>query len=302
MESLHRMNTPQPSDQSVLLDYVSPDPVTIIITSLQNHHWRVAWHTFVACTCQISPIPAGHVFTRGRQGLTRATMVNPPNIYVSLGIMVAYCIALPFARLPSGYRTPRPLRTMFDLALLCYDSELPCLPEFEVQHETDREEHLKAKVVLAKRDYQFGLYLGKDGRRHLGISPLRVTYGDISVAAVDRIVVDSEWHRFANRWFRPPRVEHVIQPDSARISGPANNSPANSISSDTFGTGTERDKLPNNQISQTQVTLAPVAAVEAASSSRDHVQTATKSHEPASPAGIMRKKTDDLGQRAPSSS
>jgi hypothetical protein len=191
---------------------------------------------------------------------------------------------------------------MFDLALLCYDSELPCLPEFEVQHETDREEHLKAKVVLAKRDYQFGLYLGKDGRRHLGISPLRVTYGDISVAAVDRIVVDSEWHRFANRWFRPPRVEHVIQPDSARISGPANNSPANSISSDTFGTGTERDKLPNNQISQTQVTLAPVAAVEAASSSRDHVQTATKSHEPASPAGIMRKKTDDLGQRAPSSS
>jgi hypothetical protein len=94
------MNTPQPSDQSVLLDYVSPDPVTIIITSLQNHHWRVAWHTFVACTCQISPIPAGHVFTRGRQGLTRATMVNPPNIYVSLGIMVAYCIALPFARLP----------------------------------------------------------------------------------------------------------------------------------------------------------------------------------------------------------
>jgi hypothetical protein len=94
MESLHELNTPQSSDRSVLLDYVSPDPITMFIASLKSHHWRVAWHTFVACTCQISPIPAGHIFTRGRQGLTRATMVNPLNIFISLGIVVAYCICI----------------------------------------------------------------------------------------------------------------------------------------------------------------------------------------------------------------
>jgi hypothetical protein len=82
--------------------------------------------------------------------------------------------------------------------LLCYDSELPRLPEFEVQHKTDKEEHLKAKVVLRNCKYQFGFYLEKDGRRHLGISATKITYGDVSGAAVDQIVVEFEWQRFAN--------------------------------------------------------------------------------------------------------
>jgi hypothetical protein len=185
------METPQMADQSILLDYISPDPITIFITSLENRHWRIAWHTFVASTCQISPILAGYVFTRSRQGLTRATMVNPPNFYISLTIMGIYCIALPFARPPPGYRTPRPLRALFDLALYCYHSRLPRLPEFEIQHPSYEEKHLKAKVVLKKRQYQFGLYLCDVNKRHLGISPAIIVRDDTPFSPVDRTVVDS---------------------------------------------------------------------------------------------------------------
>jgi hypothetical protein len=40
---------------------------------------------------------------------------------------------------------------------------------FSAQEPDDEKIHLVSKVHLAKQSYEFGLYKGKDGRRHIGI-------------------------------------------------------------------------------------------------------------------------------------
>jgi hypothetical protein len=300
MQSIHDMETPQLGKESILLDYISPDPFTVLAIALRKSHWRIAWHTFLASTCQITPILAGHIFTRRRQGITRALFVNPPTFYISVAIMCVYCIALPFARLPAGYRTPRPLNTVFDIILYCYHSHLPLLPEFEVQDPNDKQEHLKAKVILARHQYQFGLYRCIGGER--------IKYGDTFIQQVDRIIVDSEWYRFQNHWFRPPRVERAPQ----FVLPSANNDTLTSKSferrrSENAGgrpteTASDEDEQRSPRRSQRGPDSGSVASfartvrfrdsIQSGASSQQSFQTAVEPRDPK--VGIARRRTGDF--------
>ena len=60
--------------------------------------------------------------------------------------------------------------SILDTASFVYDSPVLDSEEFNMQDSTDEEKHLRAKVLLAKQKYCFGMYLGRDGRRHMGIS------------------------------------------------------------------------------------------------------------------------------------
>jgi hypothetical protein len=41
-------------------------------------------------------------------------------------------------------------------------------PIFSAQDIGDERIHLESRIHLAKKKYEFGLYLGKDGKRHMG--------------------------------------------------------------------------------------------------------------------------------------
>ena len=49
-----------------------------------------------------------------------------------------------------------------------FEEKLHGTPLFFVPDATDERIHLVSRIHLAKRKYQLGLYLGNDGRRHLG--------------------------------------------------------------------------------------------------------------------------------------
>ena len=208
------------ADQNILVDYMSPDFFTVVIRAFDNKHWRVALHFLLYPLCQAAPIFAGHVFIRKRQGLKRSLIVDPYNFWTSYVIMWLYCLIMPFVRIPASYRAPHRLETAIDLLPYCYHSHIAQLPEFVSQDINDREAHINAQVILARRRYEFGLYRCEGGRRHMGIavSELRTSRGSIR-QPVDKIVVDSEWHRFGARFFRPPRIEPAPLMDELEVAG-----------------------------------------------------------------------------------
>jgi hypothetical protein len=173
------MFKPSPATQNLLLDYGSLAVPSLLLKAIQNKHWRVAWFAFLAVTASLAPVPAAGIFAYAydRPGSDFKIQVLPTTFYISLGILVVYAISLIFARPPERYRLPRAIWNLADLLSYCYDSKIVCDREFSVQESSDEFVHLESKVHLRKGLYQFGMYLGNDGRRHIGFD--RASRGDM---------------------------------------------------------------------------------------------------------------------------
>lgn len=99
--------------------------------------------------------------------------LRPVNFWATFSILVIYSICIIFARPSTAYRLPRCVWDIADLALFCYnsrilDDKLLGAPIFSAQHPTDTRIHMESRIHLAKQEYLFGMYLGSDGRRHMG--------------------------------------------------------------------------------------------------------------------------------------
>lgn len=163
-----------PATSNILLDYPSLMPTQTTFKAVANKHWRVALFSFLSLTASMPPIVASGIFV----GIPDATGFNehiqPINFWFSFSILLMYLLCLVVARPPQAYRLPRNgIYTIGDLMQWCYasrifDEVLHGRPMFEVQDAEDERIQLLSRIHLAKRNYQFGLYLGIDGRRHLG--------------------------------------------------------------------------------------------------------------------------------------
>lgn len=219
------VDKPHLAEHNILIDYMSPNPLSIIFESLSRGHYRVAWGSFIAMGCTSAPVIAGKLFTVNRT--SRTFQAAPLSAFSVLGILGLYIIALPLARVDPRYSASRGLLTIFDTVSLCYDSPMLEYPEFSAQRRDDEEVHLKSQVIIARRRYQFGYYLGLSGRRRLGFaeaddvaapsdsaigSSTSEAAGDAApnMQAVDRIKMRYRFFRFSRVdrvwWFRPPRV------------------------------------------------------------------------------------------------
>jgi hypothetical protein len=110
--------------------------------------------------------------------------------------MIFYVFCLVVVRPPPKYRLPRRIISINEVFSYCYQSRLlddigvDGKPVFSAQDIGEGREHLEARIHLAKKEYQFGLYLGKDGRGIWGLMSLlemMETYGSLS----STVVVDS---------------------------------------------------------------------------------------------------------------
>ncbi|KID87672.1 phosphoribosylaminoimidazole-succinocarboxamide synthase [Metarhizium guizhouense ARSEF 977] len=173
LQPIRAMDRPAPGRESVLLDYMSADPVTAIITACRRGHSRIAWGVLVALVCGVTPIVSGSIFTFD---LTSQTFwASPTPTYAALGIACVYMLALPFARIDAKYVAGRGLWNIVDTLSLCYDSPILRCPEFATQGKRDDEDiHLQSQIIRQGRLYQFGYYLGDSGRRRLGFSVARL--------------------------------------------------------------------------------------------------------------------------------
>ena len=189
------------AEENILLDYLSPDPIPTIFKALNNKHWRVAWHTFLALHMTIPPVLAGRVFLPVSTNNGYEVHIDENSFYLLVALLGMYCAAFYFARPPDSYRAPRIIGGVLDLVSYCYQSTVRDNAEFSVQEPDDREIHLVSKVHLAKRRYQFGMYRGLDDRRHMGfdVSEWRSPQGE-TYSPVDRFEHCPMFYGFFSNW------------------------------------------------------------------------------------------------------
>ena len=167
------MNEANPAECNILLDYPGCMPILITLKALSNRHWRVALFSFLSLLSPIPPVIASGIFVATADQNEYVERIEPANFWSSFAILLLYMICIPLVRPTPMYRLPRLIITIADTIRFCYAShileeKLYEKPIFQVQEATDRRIHLVSQIHLAKKKYQFGFYLGKDGRRHLG--------------------------------------------------------------------------------------------------------------------------------------
>jgi hypothetical protein len=127
--------------------------------------------------------------------------------------MIFYVFCLVVVRPPPKYRLPRRIISINEVFSYCYQSRLlddigvDGKPVFSAQDIGEGREHLEARIHLAKKEYQFGLYLGKDGRRHMGFDVASRDDGNLRVTKFyGGRGFRKDWWK-CTIFFKEPRVE-----------------------------------------------------------------------------------------------
>ncbi|CAG7955110.1 unnamed protein product [Penicillium salamii] len=208
-QPIANMQSPVSAEKSVLLDYVGRNAASAMLTAAANKHWRVAWLSFLDSVSAIPLILVANAVNAEETPDGWHVNVTGGKFYSLFALLIVYCVSIVLCRPLPEYRTLMVVSTLAELLTLCYDSHMLDGNEFSVQDASDREIHLVSKVHLAKRKYQFGLYMGRDGRRHLGFDATsdRAIEGDVPpVYGIEpgRAIY------FTSRplWLRPPVVKY----------------------------------------------------------------------------------------------
>ncbi|KAE8328410.1 hypothetical protein BDV39DRAFT_173963 [Aspergillus sergii] len=163
-----------PADQSLLLSYPSCFPFHVTVLAILNKHYKVAWISFMSVASAAIPILAGGVFIAlnyPSQSEIRISALMP-----AFYAMVAFCAlyTVSFLCIWPGRRRylPHDISTLADQISFLYQS--PLLSD-KILREPRSKADLVTRLVMAPpgdRDhpmYGFGIYVGRDGKEHLGI-------------------------------------------------------------------------------------------------------------------------------------
>jgi hypothetical protein len=170
------MDKAAPASSNILLDYPSSHPVSVTVKAFVNGHYRVALFSALSLAATAPPIIATGIFTSTPSSTGLTTLIQPVGFYVSFVILIIYAFCLCMVRPSSRYRLPRCISSINDTFSYCYASRMldevgvDGKPIFSAQEVGETRSHLKARIYFAKKQYHFGLYLGKDGRRHMGFN------------------------------------------------------------------------------------------------------------------------------------
>lgn len=240
-------NGASPRD-SILVDYISPNPFTAIYKAIKKRHYRVAWQTQLALWCTSTPIVAARIFVRLKVGNDYVMAIQPIPFYVSFALLCFYCGALWYAIPPLEYRAPRTIYNLVDTISLCYQSSILDCKEFSVDVKGKTDTDPINAVKAADRRFQFGLYLGLDDRRHIGFDVAQRRGADGSIfRPVDRFVyrVSAKDKQGVRRLWRPmivPASQATPQLDGRRDESGKNKS-SNVTASAILQSGKDRGSL-----------------------------------------------------------
>ncbi|CAG8121290.1 unnamed protein product [Penicillium salamii] len=209
LQPIANMENPVSAEESVLLDYAGQNAASATLTAAKNKHWRVAWFNFLDGLSALPFVLIAGAFTAQETSAGWHVTVAPGSFYTLFALLIIYCVSLVLCRPPPEYRTPIMIPTLAELLTLCYDSQILDGNEFSVQDPSDRQIHLVSKVHLAKRKYRFGLYMGRDGRRHLGFDATSEKATECGTPPVYGI--EPGWaiyFSFKPLWLRYPAVKY----------------------------------------------------------------------------------------------
>lgn len=189
-------------------------PVVVTVKAVLNRHWTVALFSLLSLTASVPQIVAGGIFvgTPNADGLVEH--IDRGAFWFTFGVLILYLVCIPLARPTPAYRFPRCITSIAEVIQYCYASQifeerLHGQPILSTQDATDQRIHLVSRVHLAKRNYQFGLYLGSDGRRHIGFDVAERQNSEGTLEYVDTIDPGRALYpmvELCQYWFRKPRI------------------------------------------------------------------------------------------------
>lgn len=162
------------AERSVLLAYPSAFPIQVTIQAIINRHWKVACLSAMSLISIAIPILAGGVFMAlyyPSAGNIRISAVMP-----AYEALIVFCglYAVSFLTIFPGRRRhlPHDITTLSDLMSFFYQS--PLLAD-KLLREPRSKTDLVTRLIIAPPTerllpmYGFGIYVGRDGKEHLGI-------------------------------------------------------------------------------------------------------------------------------------
>ncbi|KAI7763997.1 hypothetical protein LZL87_006379 [Fusarium oxysporum] len=181
---------------SMLLDYLTPNVIGCIAQAIELGHPKIILGAVLATLSNFVYIVVARIFdfSEAENG-NYNVHIHAKSFYASFGIM----------------RTCRPVYGLVDFASLVNRSDILLCPEFWLQDSAYTEEHMNAQVTLANRLYQYGIYHGRDGRRHIGIGVeyapparesgdlVRYIYSDASLVSAENFITNEPQRRSSLR-------------------------------------------------------------------------------------------------------
>lgn len=165
------------ADKSLLLDYTACLPVEVTVKALLAGHYKVAWISFISLLSATLPVLSGGVFTAQYFIPTQQVRVaaSMPGYYALVVFVVIYSLSFLVIWPTKKRRLPHDVRTLGEILSFVYESHLLDDAAFwQPRSKIDLVTRLLGRLTGDKGSsrYAFGVYMGRDGREHLGIDRL----------------------------------------------------------------------------------------------------------------------------------
>ncbi|KAI4190857.1 MAG: hypothetical protein LQ348_003595 [Seirophora lacunosa] len=166
-----------PADESILLDYTACLPVEVTVKAGVAGHYKVAWISFISLLSATLPVLGGGAFTSQYFIPSREVRVaaSLPGYYALVVFIIIYSLSFVIIWPTKKRRLPHDIRTLGQMLSFVYESQLLNDSAFwQPRSKVDLVTRLLGRLTGDKGSsrYAFGVYLGRDGREHLGIDRL----------------------------------------------------------------------------------------------------------------------------------
>ncbi|KAL2807685.1 hypothetical protein BJX63DRAFT_411521 [Aspergillus granulosus] len=161
------------AEQSLLLAYPSLLPFEVTVTAILNRHYKVAWISFMSVVSSALPILAGGVFIALTYPGNEIRVAPLMPAFYAIVVFCALYMASFWTIWPGRYRyLPHGISTLAEQTSFFYQS--PLLSDKLLREPRSKTDLVTRLVVAPPGDqeypkYGFGIYVGRDGREHLGI-------------------------------------------------------------------------------------------------------------------------------------
>lgn len=176
LQAFVELSSPQgaTAEKSILLAYQSAYPIQVTLQAIINRHFKVAWISFMSLASLAIPILAGGVFFALFYPTNNTIRITGwmPAFYALVVLCAFYALSF-LAIWPGRLRhLPHDISTLADLMSFFYQS--PLLAD-KLLREPRSKTDLVTRLIVAPPSeralplYGFGIYVGRDGKEHLGI-------------------------------------------------------------------------------------------------------------------------------------
>jgi hypothetical protein len=164
--------TPATAAESILLAYITVSPMQVPLTAWDKGHFKVCIYSTLNTLSPLFPIFVGGLLTvTPNETYDRVNFSFSLSAYIGAMVLLAlYSVLLPVA-IPGAYRLlPRQLYSLADLMAMCHESKFMASPHLNItdQEYTPSKQHMEARLLIEDDRFLFGVYHGRDGRRHIG--------------------------------------------------------------------------------------------------------------------------------------